>query len=451
MTLTRGELPGVTALREGFRDGWLTPSQALQDCLSRIDAVDGQVGAIERLVPDQARQLAAESDRRWLEGRSRPLEGIPFGIKDIIDLHGHPTGFGSPGAYRHPARASATCVARLTEAGAIPVAKTRTFEFAAGWNHRTRNPRDLSRSSGGSSSGSAASVSAGMLPLALGTDTGGSIRIPAAWNGVAGLKPTLGAVSTRGIAPLSWTLDHVGPICRTASDIAEVMPVLADTYRPMPALADLHGLRVGVPTDWFFDECEPSVAQNVRHAITLMQHLGAVTVAIPFPALPGLDPDLLKHVIVGAEAASAHAHNPLSDHYGDRFHEVLDYGRTLAATDYVAALRLRALVADIANHALADVDVLVSPTSGLTAPPATSLLISGTDRPLTEVVARNTSIFNITGHPAVTIPCAEARGLPVGLQVVANWWHDARCVRVAQVVQEHLPSAHLPEPSRSME
>ena len=265
----------------------------------------------------EAEAMASDSAARIRTGRARPLEGVPFGVKDIIDAAGQPVTCGSFQTGDRVAATDATVVARLREAGAIPVAMLATTEFACGSAHNPRygavhNPWDRTRWTGGSSTGSGATLAARMLPLALGSDTGGSIRIPAAWCGITGLKPTRGLVPRTGVAPLSWTLDHVGPMARSADDLALVMPLIAgpDGADPMAAgqyagerwRTDLKGLRIGVPGGWFLELQDEAVLAAWRSALAVFEGLGAELVPVD---LGDLGPALLGNRLPAGVAAPA--------------------------------------------------------------------------------------------------------------------------------------------------
>ena len=258
-----GELTSLSAsaLLKGYGTGAFDPIEAVEACLARIDEIDGAVGAIVTRDATSARAQAARSAQRWRDGTARALEGVPIGVKDIIDTAGLCTAAGSPLFAGRVPSADATVVARLRQAGAVVLAKTTTPEFAFGdeAGDGVRNPSAPGRWAGGSSSGSAAGLAAGLFPIALGTDTGGSIRVPASYCGVSGLKPTFGRVPRDGVFGVSWTLDHVGPMARTVEDLGLVLGVIAggcdaDPYastRPVPdytRLAEsIDGIRIGVP------------------------------------------------------------------------------------------------------------------------------------------------------------------------------------------------------------
>ena len=267
-TVSVSGLADLTAseLLELYRRGEASPVEAVESCLGRIQRLDQAVGAVLTLLVERALSQAEESARRWRTGEARALEGVPYGLKDIIATKGIRSTGGSPLYTEYVPTQSATLAERLEDAGGVLVAKLNTFEFAAGSNATSSNPWNLEHWPAGSSSGSTVAVAAHELPLAIGTDTGGSIAIPAAFCGVVGLKPTFGRIPRSGIMPLSWTLDHAGPLTRSTLDAALALKVMAgaDARDPTSASAPvddyvgnidagLHTICIGVPTDWFFD------------------------------------------------------------------------------------------------------------------------------------------------------------------------------------------------------
>jgi aspartyl-tRNA(Asn)/glutamyl-tRNA(Gln) amidotransferase subunit A len=450
MTTTDATTWTVASARAAFASGDTTPRVLLERTVERIRALDGDLGAVLEILPAAA-EAADEASRRWRSGTPRPLEGVPFGIKDNIQVRGLRTSFGSAAFHGHVAETTASAVTKLVDAGAVLTARLATYEFAAGPTDDTGNPWSLDRRSGGSSSGPCAAVASRLLPLALGTDTGGSIRVPAAWCGVCGLKPTYGRLPLDGIAPLSWSLDHVGPLARTAEDVALAMEALSG--EPMHlggGVSDLARFTLGRPRSWFFDSCDPEIAGAADAAISVLAAAGAKITDVDIPEVHRVDADLLKHILVGAEAASFH--EPMRDRWGEYtsgLQDLLEFGSALSATDYVRAQRLRKQLFDAVQGVFDTVDVLVMPTSGISAPPRDADVVwrDGVPEPLGEVVARNTSLFNITGHPALTVPCGFTQeGLPIGLQIVARPWHDATCLAVGHALQQ-LTDHHLQAPA----
>jgi aspartyl-tRNA(Asn)/glutamyl-tRNA(Gln) amidotransferase subunit A len=447
------ELAGATAteLLELFAAGAASPVEVVEDVLARIDRVEPAVQAVATLVADQARAAARVSEQRWRTGEARALEGVPYGLKDVVATAGVRTSGGSRRFADHVPDASATVARRLEAAGGVLVAKLNTYELALGTPDDVpyaRNPWDVERTPGGSSSGSAAAVAARELPLAIGTDTGGSIRIPASFCGVTGFKPTYGVVPRTGVFPLSWTLDHVGPLATSALDSALVMDAIAGpdgsdptaTAKPWPPTElarrdDLTGVRIGVPRDWFFDVCDPQVAAATERAVAVLADHGAAVIDVSVPAAPLADERGMWDAIVYAECGSLHedafpAHAGL---YGADFRHVLLTAPSVSALEYLAALRGRVHIQRDLEAAFATADVLVTPCAVAAAPLAADMVMEVGDRryPWREVAGRTTAIFNLAGVPAISLPIGlDARGLPMGMQVVAPPHADGLCLRV---------------------
>ena len=310
----------ATALLAGYRTGAFDPVEVVDACLARIDDTD--IGAVVTRGDDAAREQAARSAQRWRMGDAGPLEGVPVGVKDIIDTRGLRTAAGSALFADHVPAADATVVARLRDAGAVILAKTTTPEFAFGdeTGDGVRNPAAPGRWAGGSSSGSAAGLAAGIFPAALGTDTGGSIRVPSSYCGVSGLKPTFGRVPRDGVFGVSWTLDHVGPMARTIEDLGLVLGVIAgrsqaDPYSAANQVPDygaisasVRGLRVGVPGGWLAEGSSPGVDTALSGALASLEDLGCTVETVPFPhaELAGI----IAWVITVVEFAAHHARQP---------------------------------------------------------------------------------------------------------------------------------------------
>ncbi|WP_199087367.1 amidase [Bosea sp. ASV33] len=451
---------GVGALLGAFAAGALTPVEALAALTRAVETDPSGSEAVVTAIPD-AQRHAAESTRRWRAGEARPLEGVPFAVKDIIDVEGASVTCGShfTGARRAPA--DAAVVASLRAAGAIPFVMAATSEFAAGLPNNPRfgpvtNPWDRSRWSGGSSTGSGAGLAARLFPLALGTDTAGSIRVPSCWCGTTGLKPSRELVSRAGVSSLSWTLDHVGPMTRSAADIARVLPFM--TASPDPALAadcaalvdrppGLAGLRVGVPVDWFTERVDAAVLRNWQAALKVLESLGCTIVALPPLRIASLQE--LGWAILLTELAANHgdrlAHGELLD-AGVRAR--LTAGVEIRAADYTQALRARRQAQEIFLSAMVDIDLIVTPGVGSEAGVIESLTVTidGVSKTFQEIASRNTMMFDLTGFPALMLPSGlGACGLPTGIQVVARPRADALCLRVGigfQAATDH----HLARP-----
>jgi aspartyl-tRNA(Asn)/glutamyl-tRNA(Gln) amidotransferase subunit A len=375
-------------------------------------------------------------------------------IKDIVDVAGVPTRCGSRVRQdAAPAAKDAPCVARLRAAGAVIVGKTTTQEFAAGVvSPPGRNPWDPTRIPGGSSGGSAVAVSLGSALAAIGSDTGGSIRIPAALCGVVGLKPTFGSVATDGVYPLAWSLDTVGPLARTVADAALVYDAIADPERPSARSEldhNLDGVRIGVPRAHFFERVQPGVAAAVEHGIRCLRALGTEIVEVSWRE--AVAARAASFVINRVESVAVHAQGlrSMPDRYGDELRFRLEAAALFPAEGYLRALQARTLIrATVAElfreHKL---DALVAPATPGTAAPADDLHVvyeDGSREPVGLAYTRLTMPFNLTGQPVLSVPCGfDDRGLPVGLQIAGRPGGEARVCRIGAALEQAIT---LPRP-----
>lgn len=411
------------------------------------------MNGVMTLLPDTAMSLANDSTQRWIDGTQRPLEGIPYGLKDIIATAGTRTTGGSRLYAEWVPDHNATVVDRLDGSGAILVAKLRTFELAGGADAITCNPWDLERQAGGSSSGSGASVAARELPLAVGTDTGGSIAIPAAFAGVTGLKATYGRVPRSGVMPHSWTLDHVGPIARSAQDAALALQVMAghdpaDPTSGTAAVPDytrdigsgVEGLRIGVPSDWFFDVCDPEIANGTLAAIDVLRAAGAQVGQFALPHSRSVQLHAVEMTIMYAEVAALHSPTfSQLDRYGADFQQLLIRSQFVLAADYLHSLRARHLIQQDFERALESYDAIIVPGVTCVAPRHDHLVakIGERELPLPDVLTRTTSPFNIVGMPRITIPSGlDKQGLPIAISVASRPYDEPTCLRVAHTYEQ---------------
>jgi aspartyl-tRNA(Asn)/glutamyl-tRNA(Gln) amidotransferase subunit A len=448
---------GVTDLLAAFAQGSVLPSAVLGALRTRWADPELVGGAILAEIGG-ADAAAAESDRRWRAGAARPLEGIPFAVKDIIDVAGAPVTSGSRTTGDRIAAADATVVARLRAVGAIPVVITATTEFACGAPANARygavtNPWDRQRWTGGSSTGSAAALASRLVPLALGTDTAGSIRVPSAFCNLTGIKPTYGFVPRTGVSCLSWTLDHVGPMARSAADLRVVLPHLAGPDGVDPVVVEQRAavesetpLRIGVTSSWFAELCDAGVLAAWKSTVDI---LGAEVAPVDFGDFAQVNDDVM--LIMTSELASTQEANL------DRF-ELFDVGIQVriarglvpSATDYLRSLRRRVVAQRAAVQAFdeAGVDVVLTPGAGATAARLSDVTVTvdGVRHPMPGVITRNTGVFDYLGLPAVMAPAGFVDGLPVGVQIVGRPWADEQCLRVAQLMQS-LTEHHLRRPA----
>jgi aspartyl-tRNA(Asn)/glutamyl-tRNA(Gln) amidotransferase subunit A len=459
--MTDDELTGLTIAGAGrlLRTRALSPVELTEACLARIGRLDPVLRAFITVTGDLARRQARRAEREIARGRWRgPLHGIPVTLKDLYWTAGIRTTGGSRILADFVPSANATATERLHGAGAVLLGKTNLHEFAAGvttdnphWG-TCQNPWKLGYIPGGSSGGSGAAVAASLGLASLGSDTGGSIRIPAAFCGIVGHKPTYGLVPRHGILPESWSLDHGGPMTRTAADAAIVLQAIAghdprdptSSPRPVPAFAralraDLRGVRLGVPRNYYFDVVDPEVERAVRRAIATLGALGARVVDV---RVPGVEAALdTCFVVAWAEAAHYHRRwlSTRAAEYGPDVRALLEGALLYLASDYLQGQQVRALIRRSLAEVFRRVDVLVSPTAPLAATPIGRLetVIRGRRVSVLDVAARLTCVANLTGEPACSVPCGFTRaGLPVGLMIHGRAFEDATVLRVAHAYEQ---------------
>ena len=456
-----------------LRSGEISSVELVRACLARIEQVEAVILACVTVMEDAALERAGSADAALRAGSDvGPLLGLPLGVKDIIQTRGVRTTGGSRVLEHWVPEEDATVVRRLAEGGAIALCKTNTHEFAFGTvTPPTRNPWNLDHIPGGSSGGSAAAVATGEVLGAVGTDTGGSIRIPAAACGVTGFKPTFGLVSRAGILPLSWSLDHAGPIARTAEDCALLLDALAgyDAADPdsvavsLPQYAAtlaadqspedaMSGLRLGVPESYFFRSIDPEVETAVRAALAQFEEQGARIVAVAIP--PDIDETFsVYRAIQKPEAYTFHKDQGWLDTrpelYRPQILDAIRSGADYTAVDYIHAQQARQRFT-IAMRALFErVDALVTPTLPVPARRRdevdTPLLFAGREEPSGPAL-RYTFPFDLTGQPALSVPCGfTSGGLPIGLQIVTDRFQDALALRLGHAFQR-LTDWHLRVP-----
>ncbi|MEU8682359.1 amidase [Streptomyces sp. NPDC048611] len=439
---------------DAMAKGALSPVELTASVLERIDAVEERLGAYVAVAGEAAHEAATLAERESAAGRHRgPLHGIPFGLKDLIDVAGLPTTASSRVRASHVAQTDSAVTKRLFGAGAVLLGKTHTHEFAYGLTTpQTRNAWDPGRIAGGSSGGSAVAVAAGAATFALGTDTGGSIRVPAALNGVVGLKPTYDLISRQGVTSLSWSLDHVGPLTRTVRDAALVLSALTgrDAESPagsggarpgyvLPQEGDLTGLRIGVPVNYYFDRVSPDVEAAVRRALARMSNLGAELVEVEIPMARYVQAIQWGLMVPEATAYHERALRSVPELYGPDIRVLLEAGELMSAGDYLRAQRARTLMREAWGRLLDEVDVIAAPTVPMTAVVAGQDAVEwpdGTTESVSDAYVRLSAPANITGIPALTLPVGrDQAGLPIGMQLMGPPMGEALVLRAGHAYE----------------
>lgn len=465
--MNAGELGLLTVAeaRLELAAGRMSAVELTEAVLGRIDGMDGRLNAYLHVDVDgalaQARAIAGKRT-------GGALEGIPVCVKDVIHVGGLPTTAGASRWRRAPAH-DAGAVARLRAAGAVIVGKGNTNEFAYGIDGRNPhhgdccNPHDPARISGGSTAGPAVATSAGMALAGLGTDTTGSIRVPASLCGLVGIRPTMGRVSRAGVVPLSWSYDTVGPLARTVEDAAILLGVLAGhdprdpvscrhpvpDFRPL-ANADVRGVRLGLVEELI--ECAaPGVAAAVRETARGLSSLGADIVELRFQHLRVAP--AIHRVVQVAEPAQVHASwfDEQRDHYAEPVRRLLEAGFLIPATRYLEAQQARRLLIDEVSAAMSDVDAMLAPTTPVPAPrrDASAVVVGDTRKDVTSALLSCVLPFSQLGWPAVSVPIGSDDGLPFGIQLVGRPFAEADLLRIAAVIERSLPwpERRPPEPS----
>ena len=448
---------------EEFGRAWrartVSSEAATAQCLANIRDRNGELNAFTMVTPESALQQARDADRELAEGRDRgPLHGVPLSIKDLIDVRGTVTSAASAvRAAASAALADAAAIAHLRTAGAVLVGKTNLHEFALGTTCEdsafgiVRNPFDTTRVAGGSSGGSAVSVVTGMALASVGTDTGGSIRIPASACGIVGLKPSYGEVDTEGVIPLSPRLDHVGPLTQSVGDAWILFRALAGEPRPEPrAPAPPAEVRLTWLRQYFCDLLDEDVAKVFAAALDALRRAGVRVSKASVPHAYATAGVYSK--IAPREAFRQHQRTleAVPEKYSPAVRQRLELGRHISDEDFVQALEVQAVLRDEVDAALADCDALVLPTLPIPAPKigADAVRIGHVEESVRALTLRNTQLFNITGHPAISLPCGRTGdGLPVGLQLVGAHGRTDALVRIALTCERLVG---LPEPSKTM-
>jgi aspartyl-tRNA(Asn)/glutamyl-tRNA(Gln) amidotransferase subunit A len=440
----------ITAAAELLRQRKLSPVELTTACLNRIEKLNPILNAFITVNAESAVVEAQKAEAEIVRGDYRgPLHGIPIGLKDLIDTAGVRTTCASAVFKDRIPTEDAEIVERLKRAGAVIVGKQNLQEFAYGGTSAAsyfgpvHNPWDITRIPGGSSGGSAAAVAAGMCFASIGTDTGGSVRQPASYCGVVGLKPTYGRVSTRGVFPLSWSLDHVGPLCRSVSDAATMLQVIAgyDALDPTcidwpvddydPALTLKETKRIGIVRKPFFDDLDSDVAVAIERAIELFRTMGHELREVDLPGIPT--------TVQAPEVYAVHSKTLQSspELFQRWMRERLEQATGISMLEYVEGRRELERVRREVGNVFSEVDFLLTPT--VSVHPITIAEASAMSPPIAgEVWLRNTRFFNAYGLPTISVPCGFTRnGLPIGLQLAGARFRERDLLAIAQAFEKH--------------
>ena len=456
----------ATELMSGYRERRFSPVDVVAELNQRIELLDPELNAFYTLNLDAAIQKARESKVAIEKGDDRPLLGIPIAIKDLIDTRGLRTSYGSSMFSNNIPTSDATIVGNLDRAGAIVLGKTATHEFAWGFTNDnphygpTHNPWNRDRIPGGSSGGSAVSVASGMAPLAIGTDTGGSIRVPCSFCGTAGIKPTYRSVSNKGIFPLAASLDHVGAIARDPLDLELLLKVLQSATRPdgneraelvFESLADV---RIGI-ADWLHRPApDADVATVFNSACEVLQEAGATSMSFNHMQVPNI-PDVFTSIML---AESLHTHRQARlyperyEEYGTDIRKRIDLAREITLDNYLEVSEQRRILAMELNKVLCEIDVIVSLCAASTPPrieslfPATAKTEGQYD--LRRIVLGYTALQNLTGLPACTVRAGfDNQGMPVGIQFTGRMGADQAVLSIAALFHQLTPDIQKIQPS----
>lgn len=432
----------ITQLTGHLRNGDIGATQLVEHYADRIARLSDISKAFISLDLERARARAAEIDADF--DAIAGLAGIPYACKDLFDVQGMVTTAGSRALADNIAQLDADVIRRMDRAGAIFIGKNNLHEFAYGATGENEiygtppNPYDLARLAGGSSSGSAAAVGFDLCAAALGTDTGGSVRAPAALCGLVGFKPTGGRISTEGVIPYSWTLDHVGTLTRSAADAAMLFETLVPDYRK-PADTRLDGMKLGIPEAFFFERCDSEILDSVERLMNFLQAAGAQLKPVTLPSM-----EYTRSVSLTVQMPEALSyHNRYLEQRGELysgdFRAGLALGQCLLAEQYIRAKRFIETYRRDLNAVFEQVDTILTPATPTIAPPigAVEIVIDGCAEPIGNAITRYTSFFNMTGHPALSFPCGmHSSGLPIAAQLIGPHHADEALIACAMLIEQ---------------
>jgi Asp-tRNA(Asn)/Glu-tRNA(Gln) amidotransferase A subunit family amidase len=457
---------------KAYRDGSTTPEEVAQKVLDSIETSDSSDAPLRAFIAvnrEDVLKQAREASQRFKAGKPLSIfDGVPVAVKDEMDMVPYSTTVGTSFLGVSPAKEDATVVARLRHAGAVLVGKTNMHEIGinvTGLNPHhgtTRNPYNPAHFTGGSSSGSATAVAAGLVPVAIGADGGGSIRIPSAFCGLVGLKATFGRISEQGAYPLDWSVAHIGPIAGTATDVALTYALIAgpdpndenSLHQPMPTLEgwdniQLKGLKIGIYRKWF-EHAEKQIVDACEAMLKTFEELGCEIKDI---VIPDLEANRIAHTVTIVSEMVQGMSKTYDKHHKQHGLDVrinLALGRKFSAEDYVKSQRIRTRMIRHFNKAFKDVDVILTPTTAITAPEIKKGALPDGESDLTNTVEimRFVTAANLTGLPAITFPVGYTqKGLPIGLQAMGRAWDEVTLLKMAfaaeQILERKEPQVHF--------
>lgn len=437
----------------------ISPVSLTEAYLERIKALDKSLNAFVAVASEHALEDAKRAEHEIVSGHYKgALHGVPIAHKDLYDVRGLATTAGSKVFLGRVAAEDAHSVARLKAAGSIVIGKTNMHELAYGATGDqsvfgpTRNPWDTGRIPGGSSSGSGAAVAAGLCAAATGSDTGGSIRVPGALCGVVGIKPTFGRVSRQGLVPLSWTMDHAGPMTRTVYDAALMLSGMAGydprdpacVDRPVPDFTeglggDLRGLRIGLDPAWALSRLQTGVGTAFQAALAVLRELKAEVVEVSLSSMEEVYDAAIAMQAPEATSLYEDALKSRPQDFSDRVRERLERGFAITGIQYAKARQLGELVRRDVEEIFGRVSLIATPTCPVAATKMgqENISIEGEEKSLLGILSRFTRVFNLTGNPAITVPCGlSGEGLPVGLQLIGAAWNEAVVLQAAHAYEQ---------------
>lgn len=452
----------LVEVANGIKNGEVSPVELVNGLLDRIKKVDLKLNSFITINRKEALDIAAEREKEIKLGEYRgPLHGVPIGIKDIIDTKGLKTTAGSQIYENNIPNEDAPVVKHFKSAGAIIIGKLSTHQFAYGptgdrsYFGPVANPHNITKMTGGSSGGSAAAVSACLCYGALGTDTGGSIRIPSSFCGIVGMKPTYGSVSKRGVYPLSWGLDHVGPMTRSISANAVLLNVISTCDKEDPDSIyrepedftrligqDINNITIGIPTSFFFDNLNQEIKQLMQKTIERFENLGASTIPVDLPNMERMTE--AHKVILRSDAYAIHEKNLIDypDYWDEEVKERLLTALDTKGFEYANAIRMQQLAKKEFEQALEKIDVLLTPTMSVLPPEINGRHVGNAkneEQHIRWTITKLTSPTNLSGSPSLSLPCGySSGGMPVGVQLIGKEYEEAKLYQIGYVLEQDL-------------